>query len=61
MKLPLVFEEFHYTFKDREGKQQSDTSSAYRAQVPGGWIVRPSSPGHPPWVFVPDPNHEWEV
>src|SRR4029450_6217046 len=37
---------------------------AYRAWVPGGWIVLPMHPmglaGSGSTVFLPDPSHQWD-
>ncbi len=37
------------------------TDQTHRAKVFGGWIVRNFSAGTINTVFVPDPNHEWNV
>ena len=31
----------------------------YRAQVPGGWLIRTGSTNGLQMLFLPDPEHEW--
>ena len=62
MKIPFEWEELD----DREGRQ------VYRAKVIGGWIIHSLNYDDiackeynlgqcESMVFVPDPNHEWEI
>ena len=45
----------------------NDTSSTHRSPVIGGWIVRYNYENIPrqndtvAMVFIPDPNHEWQI
>jgi hypothetical protein len=36
---------------------------AYRSRVIGGWVLLSyeKNTGNQSMVFIPDPNHEWEV
>ena len=34
--------------------------SIKRAKIPGGWLVRESTPKSLSMVFVPDPLHKWQ-
>lgn len=49
-----------------EKLQDNANSTIVRAKVYGGWIVNsftesPSKKVSEAMVFVPDPNHEWEL
>jgi hypothetical protein len=56
-KPDLTLEELNLKYED--GKS---ASYAYRARVPGGWLIFIYMPGHglSGSTFYPNPNHAWD-
>ena len=54
-KPALILEELNLKY---EGEKSA--KHAYRARVPGGWLIFICTPGLGGVTFYPDPNHAWE-
>ena len=54
-KPALNLEELNVRYEDDKPAQY-----AYRARVPGGWLIFIYRGGLGPATFYPDPNHTWD-
>jgi hypothetical protein len=56
MSEPLKFERMAIEAGDNLAKRP-----LYRAQMPGGWLVRSLDQDNSTLLFIADPKHEWDV
>lgn len=56
-KPALILEELNLKYED-----DNSAKHAYRARVPGGWLIflYPPGKGLSSVTFYPDPNHTWD-
>lgn len=71
--MPLIWERVPTAVESEwEGGHPHPCNALYRLKVPGGWLLRDevlhyddgksiTLPASGPTLFIPDPDHAWEV